>query len=123
LGILPVTVIYTMLGIAAGLAGGFFGIGGAIVVIPGLVFLAEFSQKTAQGTTLLMMLPPIGALAAWEYARRGEVSWQAALYLCFGFLAGSWLGARGAGAVPHLVLQRAFGVLMILIGLRMLFKT
>jgi uncharacterized protein len=110
------------LGAAAGVLGGLFGIGGGILVIPGLVYLAGMDQKMAQGTTLLMLLPPIGLFAAWEYWRRGEASWAAALWLCIGFLLGAWLGARWSGTFSAAWLRRGFGILMVLVGLRMLLK-
>ncbi len=115
-------VTMSVLGLAAGLLSGVLGIGGGILVIPGLVYLAGFDQKMAQGTTLLMLLPPIGVLAAWEYWRRGEVSWPAALWLCVGFVLGAWAGARLAEPLSAVWLRRGFGLLMAAVGLRMLFK-
>jgi uncharacterized protein len=110
------------LGLAAGSLSGIFGIGGGILIIPVLVMLAGMDQKTAQGTTLLMMLPPIGVLGALEYWRRGEVNWQAAAWLCVGFVVGGYLGARLIEWVPTLWVRRAFALLMIIMGVRMLWK-
>ena len=110
------------LGLAAGVLSGVFGIGGGILVIPGLVLLAGMSQKMAQGTTLLMLLPPIGLLAALEYLRRGEADWKVAAWICLGFLIGGYFGARWAGEWSSLVLRRAFAVLLIVVGFRMLLK-
>ena len=110
------------LGLAAGVLSGVFGIGGGILVIPGLVFLAGMSQKTAQGTTLLMLLPPIGLLAAFEYLRRGEADWKIAAWICLGFLIGGYLGARWSGELSSAFLRRAFALLLIAVGVRMLWK-
>lgn len=110
------------LGAIAGMASGALGIGGAILIIPGLVYFMGMEQKLAQGTTLLLMLPPIGVLAAWEYLRRGEADWHAALWICLGFVAGGYLGARWVGAVPEQLLQRLFGLFMLVIGLKMFIR-
>lgn len=109
-----------LVGLAAGWLSGIFGIGGGILVVPGLVYLAKMTPKTAQGTTLLMMLPPIGILAAWEYWRRGEADVKAAFWLCLGFIAGAYLGARIVSSLPNLWLKKGFGILLLTVGLRML---
>ncbi len=107
-------------GAAAGTLSGMFGIGGGILVVPALVYLAGLGQKTAQGTTLLMMLPPIGLFAAWEYLRRGEANVNAAIWICAGFLLGGFLGARLVADASPLLLRRGFGLLMLLAGLKMI---
>ncbi len=114
--------VFLLLGAAAGIFSGIFGIGGGILIIPGLVLLAGMEQKTAQGTTLLMLLPPIGLFAAWEYFRRGEADWRVALWLCLGFLAGGYVGARWAGLLSAELLRRAFALLLIAMGLRLFWK-
>lgn len=108
------------IGVAAGILSGLFGLGGGIWVIPALVYLAGMDQKLAQGTTLLMLLPPIGLLAAWEYWKRGQADWRAAAWICLGFILGGFLGARFSGALSSGFLRRGFGALMLIAGARML---
>ena len=109
------------LGIVAGLTSGMIGIGGGIIIVPVLVFFFGFSQQLAQGTTLALMVPPLGALAAWTYYQKGYVDLKTAGLICLGFLVGSVLGADLAIRLPTEVLTRTFGVIMVAIGLKMLF--
>src|SRR5262245_23144003 len=85
---------FVLLGAVAGVACGLVGIGGGIVMVPVLVFFFGSSQHTAQGTTLAMMLPPIGLGAVMVYYRAGFVDLKTAGFLCVGFVLGGVLGAR-----------------------------
>lgn len=108
-------------GAFGGLLSALVGIGGGIVITPALVLLLGYTQKMAQGTTLAMLLPPIGAVAVLGYYRQGNVNLPAALILCVGFLLGSALGVQMTGAVDNETLKKAFGVLLIAVGIRMFF--
>lgn len=108
-----------ILGIASGLVSGFFGIGGAVIVIPALVFGFGFSQQTAQGTSLAMLLPPIGLLAAWRYWQAGHVNIKAAIILAAAFFIAAAVGAHFAVSIPQALLRRLFGAALVAIGLLM----
>ncbi|KAB0667727.1 sulfite exporter TauE/SafE family protein [Oryzomonas japonica] len=110
------------LGILAGLTSGLIGIGGGIIIVPVLVLFFGFSQQLAQGTTLALMVPPLGAFAAWTYYRQGYVDIKTAGLICLGFLVGSVLGADFAIRLPTEVLTRTFGAILVAIGLKMLFE-
>lgn len=110
-------VTLTILGLAIGALSGMFGIGGGVFVIPALVFFYGFSQKTATGTTLAMLLPPIGILAFFEYYKNGLVDVRAAAILICGFILGSWFSAKFVIKMDELILKRSFGILLIIIGL------
>lgn len=110
------------LGVVAGLTSGLIGIGGGIVIVPVLVFFFGFSQQLAQGTTLALMVPPLGVLAAWTYYRQGYVDIKTAGLICVGFLAGSVLGADLAVRLPTELLTRIFGAILVTIGFKMLFS-
>jgi uncharacterized membrane protein YfcA len=110
------------LGLVAGGLSGLIGIGGGTLIIPVLVLLFGFTQQTAQGTTLALLVPPIGILAAWAYYKQGYVDLGAAALICVGFVAGGWFGARLAVGMSNLTLQRAFGGALLVIALRMLLK-
>lgn len=112
--------LYIILGLGAGIFSGFLGIGGGSVMIPALVYLAGYSQHQAQGTTLAMMIPPIGLLAAIKYYQAGNVEIKVAALMCIGFFIGGYLGARFVDKIPDLVLKRCFGVFLLIIALRMI---
>lgn len=111
---------FVLLGIAAGVMAGLFGIGGGIVLVPALVYLFHFTQKTAQGTTLALLIPPIGFFAAYSYYKAGQVNIKAALFIIAGFLIGSYFGAHFANSLPDKKLTRAFGFFVILAGVKMI---
>lgn len=114
-------LLLLLLGFATGILSGLIGIGGGIIVIPVLVLLFGFSQHQAQGTTLAMLVPPIGILAAWTYYKHGYADLKTAGLLCLGFFFGGLIGARIATGLPNIVLQRIFGAALFLISLKMIF--
>ncbi len=112
---------YILLGLAAGILSGLVGIGGGILIVPALVFLFGFSQQQAQGTTLALLVPPIGILAAWTYYKHGLVDIKVAGIIAAGFIIGSYLGARYATGITNDMLGKIFGVFLVLVGLKMIF--
>lgn len=110
---------YLLVGLAAGILSGFIGIGGGILIVPALVLLFGFSQQQAQGTSLAILLPPVGILAAWTYYQHGFVDVKVALIIVVGFVAGGWVGARYATALSNEMLSKAFGVILVVIGIKM----
>lgn len=111
-----------VLGAVSGIVSGLMGIGGAIIVIPVLVYFLGYSELTAQGTSLAMLLPPIGLLAAWRYWKEGHVDVTAACILAVSFFIFSYLGASVAVKVPEMLMKRIFGVGMLAIGLFMILE-
>jgi len=114
-------ILYIILGLAAGVLSGMFGIGGGVILIPGLVFLAGLTQHQAQGTTLAAMIPPIGLLAAIQYYGAGNVNVWIALMICIGFFLGGFLGANIAHSVADSVLKKLFGVFLLFVSASMIF--
>ena len=108
------------IGIVTGAMAGMLGIGGAIIMIPALVFFMGFSQQMAQGTSLAVMLPPIGILAAYNYYKAGQVNIKYALILAACFLIGSYFGSKLALNIPQASLKKIFGFLLLLVAARML---
>lgn len=117
-----VILLLIVIGIVTGFTAGMLGIGGAIIMIPALVFLLGLSQQTAQGTSLAVMLPPVGILAAWNYYKAGNVNLKFALILAATFLIGSYFGSKLAINIPQPVLKKIFGLLLLLVAARMLFS-
>jgi uncharacterized membrane protein YfcA len=113
-------MLYVLLGLAAGTLSGLIGIGGGTIIVPALVFLFGFSIHLAQGTTLALLVPPIGILAAWTYYRHGYVDLVVAGYICLGFLIGGLLGAKIATNIPNVLLEKIFGVALLLIAVKMI---
>jgi uncharacterized protein len=113
-------LILIVVGIITGVMAGMLGIGGAIIMIPALVFLLGISQQTAQGTSLAVMLPPVGIIATWNYYKAGHVNIKFAIILAIFFLAGSYFGSKFALNLPQAALKKIFGVLLLLVAARML---
>jgi len=111
---------YALLGALAGMVSGLFGIGGAVVIVPALVILFKYSQHQAQGTSLATLLLPIGLLAAWRYYSAGHVNIKAAAVMAGCFFFGGLLGAVMAERISGLWMQRAFGVFLMVIAVKMI---
>ena len=112
--------LYLLLGLITGILSGLFGIGGAIVIIPSLVLFFGLSQHMAQGTTLALMVPPIGLLAAWTYYKQGFVDFKIAGLICLGFFIGGLFGARIVTHISESTLRKAFGFLLLLASIKMI---
>lgn len=112
-----------LIGMAAGLLSGFIGIGGGLLIVPALIYFMGLSQMAAQGTSLALMLPPIGALAVMNYWKAGEIDIQAAAVMVIAFVAGGYFGSRIALALDPLKLRLAFGIVMLLVAIRMIIQT
>src|SRR5213083_2662070 len=113
-------VLVALLGLVAGVVSGLFGIGGAIVIIPGLVLLMGLPQHTANGTSLAALLLPVGLLGALEYYKRGEVNVAYAAVIAAGLFFGALVGAKLAGMLADATLRRAFAVFLMLVAVRLL---
>ena len=111
-----------ILGLITGVASGFLGIGGGIILIPALIYIFGLTQHQAQGTTLALMIPPIGLLAALQYYREGNVKLGLAGFICLGFFFGGLIGAIFAHKVPEPILKKIFGIFMLIVSLKMIFS-
>ncbi len=109
------------LGAAAGALSGVTGIGGGVIIVPALIYLFGFSVHAAQGTTLALLVPPIGIIAAWNYYQKGYVNVAAALTLAIAFVVGSAIGSRFAISLPASTLRRAFALMAGIIAVEMFF--
>ncbi|MFY9310228.1 MAG: sulfite exporter TauE/SafE family protein [Bacteroidia bacterium] len=113
--------LIALIGILAGLFGGMFGLGGAVIIIPAMVMLLGYSQQMAQGTTLAMMVLPVSALAAFQYYKNGYVDIKVALVIAVFFMVGGFFGAKLATLIPQEILKKAFAIMLILIAVKTLF--
>jgi uncharacterized protein len=111
------TLTFALIGIIAGIASGLFGVGGGIVLVPALIYWAGFNQHTATGTSLAVLLPPIGLAATLEYYRHGNVDVHAAALLAAGLFVGAWAGAYVANQIAGPYLRLLFGVFVTGLGI------
>src|SRR2546425_9336961 len=103
---------YIVLGLLVGMISGMVGTGGGVLLVPALIWWFAFDHKKAVGTTLAVMVPPIGLMAAVEYYRRGEVDLQAAAVVAATFIVGAWLGGKLAEHVHIEILRLLFGLVL-----------
>ncbi len=115
-------IILIITGLLAGIMSGFLGIGGGIIVIPALVYFLDFSQKQAQGTSLAMLLPPIGILAAYNYYKAGFVDVKAAVILISAFIAGSYFSSLIAVNLPEAIIKKIFGIFLLIYAFKLFFE-
>jgi uncharacterized membrane protein YfcA len=115
-------LILITIGLAAGILSGFIGLGGAIVIIPALVLFLGMSQYMAQGTSLAVMLPPIGLLAAWNYWKAGELNLKYAMIIATAFIIGGYIGSKYALMVSENMLRKIFAAALFLVAVNMFFK-
>ena len=111
-----------LIGMSAGLLSGIVGVGGGIIIIPLLMLLIGMDQHQAQGTSLAVMLPPIGILAAINYNKAGFIDWKYAMIIAIAFILGGYFGSRWAVAVDARMLKKIFGVIMLIGGLKLIFR-
>ena len=115
-------ILYLLLGLIAGIISGLIGIGGGIIIVPALIYLFGLTQHQAQGTTLSLLVPPIGLLAAWTYYKHGYVNLTIAIFICLGFFIGGLVGAKLAIGLSNEILRRVFGLVFLLVALYMIFE-
>jgi uncharacterized protein len=113
-------LILVIVGLVSGILAGVLGVGGAIIVIPALVFILGLSQHEAQGTSLAFMLPPVGILAAWNYYKEGYVNWKFALVLAVMFFVGAYFGSLMSVHLSDKILKKIFGILLLLVSVKMI---
>lgn len=117
----PSVVLLLLIGGVSGIASGLFGIGGGVLIVPALVYLAGFSQHRATGTSLAILLPPIGLAAVVEYYRHGNVDLRAAIIIAVAVFLGAWIGAVVANRLSGPTLRLAFGAFLVCLGFSLIY--
>jgi uncharacterized protein len=115
-------LILIAIGFLAGTISGSLGVGGAVLIVPALVIFMGFSQHQAQGTSLAVLLLPIGILATINYARNGYVNWKYALIISLVFVIGAYVGSVISINLPEKVLKKVFAVFMMIVAIKMIFS-
>ena len=114
-------IILLLIGLAAGMLSGLVGVGGGIIIVPCLVFFLGFSQKLAQGTSLGILLLPIGILGALQYHKQGYIDFKVIAIIAAAFFFGSFLGSKIALSLSQENIKKIFAVIMMLVAIKMLF--
>lgn len=114
-------IILLLIGLAAGMLSGLVGVGGGIIIVPCLVYFLGFSQKMAQGTSLGILLLPIGILGVMQFYKQGYIDIRVVAIISLAFLAGSYFGSKWALSLSQDTIKKMFAVMMLLISLKMLF--
>ncbi|NND94744.1 MAG: sulfite exporter TauE/SafE family protein [Flavobacteriales bacterium] len=116
---LQTLLILLLTGLTAGMLGGFIGVGGGIIIVPAMIYFMGMNQFQAQGTSLAMMLPPIGILAVWNYYKAEAVDMKAAMILAAAFIIGGYLGSKMSLRLDPNKVKLGFGVFMLFVAVRM----
>jgi uncharacterized protein len=109
------------IGVLAGSISGLIGIGGGIIMVPIMVLLLGMTQHQAQGTSLAVMVPPIGILAAMHYYKQGHIDLRFAAVIAVGFLIGGFIGGKFAVDLPEAVLRKSFAAVLLVVAVKMFF--
>jgi len=114
-------IILVIIGILSGILGGMVGVGGGIVIVPALIYFLGFNQLDAQGTSLALIMFPVGILGVMQYYKQGHVDFNIVLFIAIGFVVGSFLGSKISLSIPQETVKKVFALLMIAIAVKMLF--
>jgi uncharacterized membrane protein YfcA len=117
-------LLVILIGFVAGILGGMVGIGGGIVIVPALVMLLGFTQHQAQGSSLVLLMLPVGILGVYNYYQQGHITmntFKLVLILAVGFVVGSYFGSKIAVAIDVKLLRKLFAGFIMLVALKMLF--
>lgn len=114
---------FVVLGLVVGALSGILGLGGGIFLVPALILLFHFTPQEAQGTSLAVLIPPIGLFAALEYYRKGLIDFSVVGFVCLGFIFGAYAGAFFVDRIPVPLMRRIFGLFMFFIAIQMVFTS
>lgn len=115
-----IILLLIMIGLAAGILSGLVGVGGGIIVVPALVFFLSFTQQQAQGTSLGLLLLPVGILAVLNYYKQGHIDIRVIGIMAAAFIIGGWLGSKWALSLPEITVRRIFAVILFYSGIKMM---
>jgi uncharacterized protein len=114
--------ILIMIGLIAGSIGGLLGIGGGLIIIPALIYFGGFTEHEAIGTSLAVLLPPIGLFAAYNYYITGHVNIKYALIIAVAFMIGSYFTSKIAVNIPENIIRKIFSIFLIIVAIKMFFS-
>ncbi len=115
-------LLLIIIGLVAGTLGGMVGLGGGIILIPALILIMKLDQQTAQGTSIAIMLPPIGLFAVYNYYKAGYVNMKYAFVIAMAFMVGGYFGSSLALKLSPDVMRKVFSVVLVVIAIKMFFS-
>ena len=115
-----IILLLTVIGLAAGILSGLVGVGGGIIVVPALVFFLGFTQQQAQGTSLGLLLLPVGILAVLNYYKQGHIDIRVVGIMAIAFVVGGWLGSKWALSLPEEVVKKIFAIILFYSAIKMM---
>jgi uncharacterized protein len=115
-----IILLLVIIGLAAGVLSGLVGVGGGIIVVPALVFFLSFSQQQAQGTSLGLLLLPVGILAVLNYYKQGHIDFRVIGIMAVAFIIGGWLGSKWALSLPEITVKRIFAIILFYSAIKMM---
>lgn len=116
-------LILSGIGVFAGMMSGFIGIGGGVIIVPALVYFMGVTQHTAIGTSLLLMLPPIGILAVMNYYKAGHINWGYGLVIAIAFVIGGYFGSKISLKLSPMIVKLVFGIFMLYVSIKMIYSS
>ena len=117
---LYLVIILILIGLSSGMLSGLVGVGGGIIIVPALVFLLGFSQHEAQGTSLGLLLLPVGILAVLNYYKQGYIDIRVIAIMSIAFVIGGWLGSKLSLVLSEVLIKRIFAVILFYAAFKML---
>lgn len=115
-------LILVCIGILAGILSGMVGVGGGIIIVPALVYFLGLSQHSAQGTSLALMLPPIGVLGVMNYYKAGNLNWKYAAIIALAFVIGGYIGSKlSITYISEEAMKKVFGIIMLVASIKLVF--
>lgn len=114
-------IVLSLIGLFAGIMSGFIGIGGGVIIVPALVYFMALPQHTAIGTSLLLMLPPIGILAVMNYYKAGHVNITYGIVIAITFIIGAFIGSKISLKLSGNMVKFIFGIFMLYVSIRLIY--
>jgi len=115
-----IILLLVIIGLTAGILSGLVGVGGGIIVVPALVFFLGFTQPQAQGTSLGLLLLPVGILAVLNYYKQGHIDIRVIGIMAIAFVIGGWLGSKWALSLPEDVVKKIFAIILFYSAIKMM---
>lgn len=115
-----IVLLLVLIGLAAGILSGLVGVGGGIIIVPALVFFLGFTQQQAQGTSLGLLLLPVGILAVINYYNKGQIDVRIVAIMAITFVIGGWLGSKWALALPEKTVRKIFAIILFYAAIKMM---
>jgi uncharacterized membrane protein YfcA len=108
------------IGLFAGIVSGFVGVGGGVVIVPALVFFLGLTQHQAQGTSLFILVMPVGILAVMNYSKTANINWSYGLIIALAFILGGYFGSKLSLKMSPSLVKLIFGLIMAFVSIKLI---